>query len=84
MQRHGWNILCHPCLVLQLQKPKTAAERAELAAPPSFTANTVNREPANLPLRHPIFNPQALNPFKLAHIVGHQGSILRQRMAGNP
>lgn len=39
MQRHGWNILFHPGLVLQLQKLKTAAERAELADPTGFAAN---------------------------------------------
>jgi toxin YhaV len=39
MQRHGWTLLFHPCLLLQLQKLKTASERAELADPAQFAAN---------------------------------------------
>ncbi len=39
MQRHGWTLLFHPCLVAQLQKLKHAAERAEMADPSGFGAN---------------------------------------------
>jgi hypothetical protein len=31
MQRQGWTLLFHPCLLSQLAKLKAAAERAELA-----------------------------------------------------
>lgn len=39
MQRHGWTLLFHDCLVGQLQKLKAAAERAEAADPSGFAAN---------------------------------------------
>lgn len=40
MQRHGWTLLFHACLVEQLEKLKTAADRAEAADPSGFEANT--------------------------------------------
>ncbi|MDP2962350.1 MAG: type II toxin-antitoxin system YhaV family toxin [Sulfurimicrobium sp.] len=39
MQRHGWSLLFHDCLVEQLQKLKSASDRAEAADPSSFEAN---------------------------------------------
>lgn len=33
MQRHGWTLLFHTCLVEQLQRLKVAAERAEASDP---------------------------------------------------
>lgn len=39
MQRHGWTLLFHPCMVLQLNQLKAAAERAELPDPIGFAAN---------------------------------------------
>ena len=39
MQRQGWTLLFHPCLLLQLKKLKKAAERAELADPSGFASN---------------------------------------------
>lgn len=38
MQRHGWSLLFHDCLVEQLQKLKTASDRAEAADPAGFEA----------------------------------------------
>ncbi|MBZ0095625.1 MAG: type II toxin-antitoxin system YhaV family toxin [Sulfuricella sp.] len=39
MQRHGWSLLFHDCLVEQLQKLKDASDRAETADPSGFEAN---------------------------------------------
>jgi len=42
MQRHGWSLLFHDCLVGQLQKLKVASDRAEAtgpANPSGFSAN---------------------------------------------
>lgn len=39
MQRHGWSLLFHDCLVEQLQKLKAASDRAEAADPAGFEAN---------------------------------------------
>ncbi len=39
MQRHGWTLLFHDCLLEQLAKLKLAAERAEVADPSGFEAN---------------------------------------------
>lgn len=39
MQHHGWTLLFHPCMVLQLNQRKAAAERAELADPIGFSSN---------------------------------------------
>jgi toxin YhaV len=36
MQRHGWSLLFHGCLVEQLQKLKVASDRAEAADPSGF------------------------------------------------
>lgn len=39
MQRHGWSLLFHDCLIEQLQKLKAATERAEAADPQGFEVN---------------------------------------------
>jgi toxin YhaV len=39
MQRHGWTLLFHECLVEQLRKLKAATARAESADPAGFEAN---------------------------------------------
>lgn len=39
MQSHGWSLLFHDCLIEQLQKLKTASDRAEVADPSGFEAN---------------------------------------------
>ena len=38
MQRHGWSLLFHDCLIEQLQKLKAASDRAEMADPLGFAA----------------------------------------------
>ncbi|MBV6274209.1 type II toxin-antitoxin system YhaV family toxin [Alcaligenaceae bacterium CGII-47] len=39
MQRHGWTLLFHDCVVEQLQKLDAAAQRAEQNDPQSFESN---------------------------------------------
>ncbi|MDT8405075.1 type II toxin-antitoxin system YhaV family toxin [Sulfuriflexus sp.] len=39
MQRHGWILLFHECIVAQLQKLHAAAERAERNDPEGFEGN---------------------------------------------
>lgn len=39
MQRYGWSLLFHDCLVGQLQKLKAASDRAEAADPSGFEDN---------------------------------------------
>ena len=39
MQRHGWSLLFHNCLIEQLQKLKAASDRAEASDPLNFAAN---------------------------------------------
>ena len=39
MQRHGWTLLFHACLVEQLKSLKAAADRAEVVDPSGFEAN---------------------------------------------
>ncbi|GHU37777.1 hypothetical protein AGMMS50256_36160 [Betaproteobacteria bacterium] len=39
MQRHGWTLLFHTCVVEQLQKLQTAAERAQKNDPSGFESN---------------------------------------------
>lgn len=39
MQRHGWTLLFHGCLIAQLQKLKAASERAEASDMRAFSAN---------------------------------------------
>lgn len=39
MQRHGWVLLFHTCIVEQLQKLSTAAERAQRSDPRGFESN---------------------------------------------
>ena len=39
MQRHGWSLLFHACLIEQLQKLKVASDRAEASDPQDFEAN---------------------------------------------
>lgn len=39
MQRHGWSLLFHNCLIEQLQKLKAASDRAEASDPQGFEAN---------------------------------------------
>lgn len=39
MQRHGWSLLFHDCLVEQLRKLKAASDRAETTDPSGFEAN---------------------------------------------
>jgi toxin YhaV len=39
MQRHGWNLLFHICLIEQLRKLETAAARAKDNDPGGFTSN---------------------------------------------
>ena len=39
MQRHGWTLLFHACVVEQLRKLKAAAERAEANDPEGYTGN---------------------------------------------
>ncbi|MEO5793842.1 MAG: type II toxin-antitoxin system YhaV family toxin [Rhodoferax sp.] len=39
MQRHGWNLLFHDCLIAQLQKLQAAAQRAQAQDPTGFTSN---------------------------------------------
>lgn len=39
MQRHGWSLLFHDCLVEQLQKLRAASDRAEAADPSGFSLN---------------------------------------------
>lgn len=62
MQRHGWSLLFHDCLVEQLQKLKSASDRAEAADPSGFEAN------ANVKLyralSHLIFEMVASDPAR--------------------
>jgi len=39
MQRHGWTLFFHACLVEQLQRLKLAADQAQAADPSGFEAN---------------------------------------------
>ncbi len=39
MQRHGWTLLFHGCLIEQLQKLKAASDRAEASDPFGFASN---------------------------------------------
>ncbi len=39
IQRHGWNLLFHDCLIEQLQKLQSAAQRAKALDPQGFGAN---------------------------------------------
>lgn len=39
IQRHGWNLLFHECLIEQLQKLETAASRAQAQDPEGFSSN---------------------------------------------
>jgi toxin YhaV len=39
MQRHGWSLLFHDCLIEQLQKLKAASDRAEASDPLGFASN---------------------------------------------
>ena len=39
MQKHGWTLLFHDCLIAQLQKLKTATDRATEADPEGFENN---------------------------------------------
>lgn len=39
MQRHGWTLLFHECLIKQLQKLSAAVERAQQKDPPGFESN---------------------------------------------
>ena len=39
MQRHGWNLLFHECLIGQLQKLEVAARRAKTQDPRGFESN---------------------------------------------
>ena len=39
MQRHGWTLLFHACLIEQLQRLKLAADRAQASNPSGFAAN---------------------------------------------
>lgn len=39
IERHGWNLLFHECLVEQLQKLEAAASRAEAQDPAGFESN---------------------------------------------
>lgn len=39
MQRHGWNLLFHDCLIEQLQKLHTAVLRAQAQDPQGFESN---------------------------------------------
>jgi toxin YhaV len=39
IQRHGWNLLFHDCLIEQLQKLQTAAQRAQAQDPQGFESN---------------------------------------------
>ena len=40
MQKHGWVLLFHTCLIEQLQKLKAAADRATESDPEGFESNT--------------------------------------------
>lgn len=46
IQRHGWSLLFHECLIEQLQKLETAAARTEARDPDGFGSN------ANVKLLH--------------------------------
>lgn len=39
IQRHGWHLLFHECLIEQLQKLRAAAERAQRQDPRGFESN---------------------------------------------
>jgi toxin YhaV len=39
MQRHGWNLLFHECLIEQLQKLEAAVQRARTQDPREFESN---------------------------------------------
>jgi toxin YhaV len=39
MQRHGWTLLFHDCVIGQLQKLQEAAQRAQQNDPAGFTSN---------------------------------------------
>lgn len=39
MQRHGWNLLFHDCLIEQLQKLEEAVQRAKAQDPHGFESN---------------------------------------------
>ena len=39
IERHGWNLLLHDCLIEQLQKLQAAASRAKAQDPASFESN---------------------------------------------
>jgi toxin YhaV len=39
IQRHGWNLLFHDCLIEQLQKMEAAASRAKTQDPVGFESN---------------------------------------------
>ena len=39
IQRHGWNLLFHACLIEQLQKLHAASQRAQAQDPQGFESN---------------------------------------------
>lgn len=39
IERHGWKLLFHECLIAQLQKLQTAAQRAETQDPQGYESN---------------------------------------------
>ena len=39
MQRHGWTLLFHDCVIEQLQRLHTAAQRAEMKDPKNYADN---------------------------------------------
>jgi toxin YhaV len=39
IQRHGWNLLFHQCLIAQLRKLKVASQRAQAQDPEGFESN---------------------------------------------
>jgi toxin YhaV len=39
IQRHGWNLLFHDCLIEQIQKLDAAASRAKTQDPAGFESN---------------------------------------------
>ena len=41
MQRHGWNLLFHDCLTLQLYKLDAAVQRAKAQDPQGFESNAI-------------------------------------------
>ena len=71
MQRHGWTLLFHDCVIEQLQRLQTAAQRAEMKDPKRYADN------ANVKLLHALSHLMLdMVPLDPANELYRQGNTL--------